>query len=96
VFPDDLGTSIVTAQFAEEEAAKWEPLFEASIDTASGVATRVPAAPPWMMFAWAGAGGVLGWLVSAMLATRTAAPAPAPARDDDDDEEEDEEEEEET
>jgi hypothetical protein len=98
VFPDDLGTSIVTAQFAEEEAAKWEPLFEASVDAARGVATRVPAAPPWMMFAWAGAGGVLGWLVSAMIATRTAAPAPspapAPARGAEEEDEEEEEEEE--
>lgn len=75
VFPDDAGTTIVTAQFAADEAPKWEPLFEASIEKARGVATRVPAAPPWMMVAWGGAGAVLGWLVSSMLASRKAAAA---------------------
>jgi hypothetical protein len=92
VFPDDAGTSIVTAQFATDEAGKWEPVFEASIGKARGVATRVPPAPPWMMLAWGGAGAVLGWLASAMLASRKDATAAPPAKkaepDDDEDEEE--------
>ncbi len=66
VFPDDQGTTIVTADFATEEATKWEPIFEASIGKAKGVATRVPSPPPWLYVGWATAGLVLGWLISAL------------------------------
>lgn len=67
VFPDDQGTSIVTADFASEEATTWEPIFEASIGKAKGVATRVPSPPPWMFAAWGAAGLALGWLVSSFV-----------------------------
>ncbi len=67
VFPDDEGTSIVTADFAEEEAMTWEPIFEASIAKAKGVATRVPSPPSWVFVGWGAAGLVLGWLASALV-----------------------------
>jgi hypothetical protein len=67
VFPDDNGTSIVTADFATEEASKWEPIFEASIGKAHGVATRVPSPPPWVFVGWGAAGLVLGWLVTSLV-----------------------------
>jgi hypothetical protein len=70
VFPDDTGTSIVTIDYGKDEAATWEPIFEASIAKAKGVATRVPAPPMWMYTAWGSAGLVLGWLASALLGSR--------------------------
>ncbi len=70
VFPDDQGTSIVTADFASEEASTWEPVFEASIGKAKGVATRVPGPPAWMYAGWAAAGLVLGWLASSLVFKR--------------------------
>lgn len=73
MFPDDAGTSIVTASYPTEQATRWEPLFEATIARAKGVATRVPAPPPWMYVAWGAAGLVLGWLAGALLAKRRAA-----------------------
>jgi hypothetical protein len=67
VFPDDQGTTIVTADFASEEAPKWEPIFEASIAKAKGVATRVPSPPVWMYAGWSVAGLALGWLASSLV-----------------------------
>jgi hypothetical protein len=75
-FPDDQGTSIVTAQFAEEEASRWEPAFEATIGAARGVATRLPSPPAWMFAAWGSAGFVLAWLVNGLLASRAKAKDP--------------------
>lgn len=67
MFPDDLGTSIVTVSYASEHATRWEPLFEATIGKAKGVATRTPRPPPWLYLAWGAAGLVLGWLATALL-----------------------------
>jgi hypothetical protein len=77
VFPDDAGTSIVTIDYGSDEAARWEPIFEASIAKAKGVATRVPPPPLWMHLAWGGAGLVLGWLGASLIGSRTPQPTPA-------------------
>ncbi|MBX3226045.1 MAG: hypothetical protein KIT84_29280 [Labilithrix sp.] len=66
MFPDDSGTSIVTASYPTDQATRWEPLFEATIGKAKGVATRVLPPPDWMYAAWGLAGLVIGWLVSAL------------------------------
>lgn len=79
MFPDDQGTSIVTASYPTDQAARWEPVIEATVSTARGAATRAPAPAPWVHGAWAAAGAVLGWLGTAILG-RGGAPAP-PARD---------------
>jgi hypothetical protein len=73
LFPDDDGTSIVKAYYGTETAVKWEPLLEASIETATGVATRLPSAPPIVYVGWATAGFVLGWLGYAVYASRAKA-----------------------
>jgi hypothetical protein len=70
MFPDDEGTSIVTASYPTEQASRWEPLFEATIGKAKGVATRTPPPPPWMYAAWGAAGLVIGWLASALMMKR--------------------------
>ena len=75
MFPDDGGTSIVTASYPTDQAAQWEPLLEASIGKASGVATRVPAPAVWTHAAWAGAGAVLGWLATAIALRKESEPA---------------------
>jgi hypothetical protein len=62
MFPDDTGTSIVTASYPTDQASTWEPLFEATINKAKGVAIRVPPPPTWTFAAWAAAGAVLGFL----------------------------------
>lgn len=66
MFPDDRGTSLVTASYPTDQAARWAPLLEATIGTAKGVATRVPSPSLWTRAAWALAGAVLGWLVMAI------------------------------
>jgi len=66
MFPDDDGTSIVTASYPVDQATRWEPLFEATIGKARGVATRAPAPAPWTYAAWAAAGAILGWFGSAI------------------------------
>ena len=66
MFPDDEGTSFVTASYPTEQGTRWEPLFEATIAKAKGVATRVLPPPNWMYAAWAAAGLVIGWLVTAL------------------------------
>ena len=45
----------------------WEPIFEASIAKAKGVATRVPQPAAWIFAGWGAAGLVLGWLASALV-----------------------------
>jgi hypothetical protein len=70
MFPDDEGTSIVTASYLTEQAPRWEPLFEATIGKAKGVATRTPAPPQWLYAAWAAAGLVIGWFASALVTRR--------------------------
>jgi hypothetical protein len=70
MFPDDSGTRIVTASYPTDQARRWEPLFEATIGTARGVATRTPAPTFWTRIAWAAAGGVLGWLAIAIVARK--------------------------
>jgi hypothetical protein len=73
MFPDDSGTSIVTASYPIDHAARWEPLFEATIGKARGVATRVPAPPFFVQVAWGFAGAVLGWFALALVGRRRAA-----------------------
>lgn len=70
IFPDDTGTSIVTASYPTEQAARFEPLFEATIATARGVAVQAPAPKLSTRVAWAGAGGVLAWLAAALFVRR--------------------------
>ena len=98
MFPDDSGTSLVTASYPTDEAAQWAPLLEATIGKAKGVATRVPAPAPWTHAAWALAGAVLGWLGTAIVmrsgsgATTSHAPkarTPKKARADEDDDDDD-------
>lgn len=76
IFPDDTGTSIVTASYPSDQAARWEPVFEATINKAKGVATRVPPPPPWHYGAFGGAGLVMGWLLAALV-LRDKPPAPS-------------------
>jgi hypothetical protein len=70
MFPDDTGTSIVTASYPTDQAARWEPLFEATIAKSRGVSVRVPAPSGVVIAGWAAAGAVLGWLATA-IAFRT-------------------------
>lgn len=77
MFPDDEGTSIVTASYLTEQAARWEPLFEATIGKAKGVATRTPPPPSWMYAAWGVAGLAIAWLATALVQRR----APAASRE---------------
>lgn len=67
MFPADAGTAIVTASYPTDQAVRWEPLFEATISKARGVATRVPAPTSLAYGVWAAAGAVLGWLASALV-----------------------------
>lgn len=61
VFPDDGGTSIVTAMFGADEEAKLAPVFDASIDRARGVAKRGVPISPFVYMIWGVGGAVLGW-----------------------------------
>lgn len=67
MFPDDSGTSIVTTSYPSDEAMRWEPLLDATIAKAKGVAVRAAAPPAWMYPVWAAAGAVLGWLATALI-----------------------------
>jgi hypothetical protein len=69
-FPDDRGTSIVTAGYPTVEAAIWEPAFDATIDTATGVALRALPPPWWAYMAWSIGGGVGGLFVARLLARK--------------------------
>jgi hypothetical protein len=60
MFPKNTGTAIVTALYPTDEASRWEPMFEATIARARGVATRVPPVAPWLYGAWGSAGSILG------------------------------------
>src|SRR5262249_40300327 len=66
MFQDDTGTSIVTYSYPTDQAARWEPLFEATIAKARGVAVRVPGPSTIVITGWAAAGAVLGWLATAI------------------------------
>lgn len=74
VFPTDEGTAITTALYGDGEVAKWQPVFEATIPKARGVALRVPLPPNWMYFAWGAAGAVIAWLTVALVAKKKDAP----------------------
>ena len=79
MFPDDGGTSIVTASYPSDQASRWEPLFEATIGTAKGVATRAPAPAPFTYLAWSLAGAMLGWFATALVKQKANAPQSASA-----------------
>jgi hypothetical protein len=70
VFPENEGTSIATISYPTEQAARWEPAFEATIDTAKGVATRVPPPPITHHVAWGGAAALLATLAATLLRRR--------------------------
>ena len=78
-FPDDTGTSIVTASFPVETAARWEPLVEATMITASGVAVRVSPPENWLYAAWGGAGAILAFLTAGLVRRKPAVSAASPA-----------------
>ncbi len=60
-FPDDTGTSIVTASFPSEEAGRWDPAFEATIEVSGGVARLAGATPAWQYFVWGGGAAVVAF-----------------------------------
>ena len=93
VFPTDEGAALTTAVYGKDEVAKWQPIFEATIDKAKGVALRVPSPPEWMYFAWGGAGLVLGWLGTALIPKDAPEKAPEKKKEKKKEEEEEEEEE---
>jgi hypothetical protein len=66
-FPDDRGVSLVTANFPSFEAAHWGPIFEATIETSRGVATRGVMTPLWVFLAWGGGGGLVAFGLLALL-----------------------------
>jgi hypothetical protein len=72
MFPDDTGTSIVTASYPTEQAARWEPVFEATIARARGVAVRAPGPPVWMHFGAGFAAFILAWFASALVVKKRA------------------------
>jgi hypothetical protein len=74
MFPDDDGTSIVTASYAIDQAARWEPLFEATIGKARGVATRVASPPLVTSAAWGLSSGILVWLAMGLVRRRAKEP----------------------
>ena len=78
MFPNDEGTAIVTASYVTEQATRWEPLFEATIAKAKGVATRTPPPPNWLYAAWGFAGFVIAWLATAVLMKPKPEPKPEP------------------
>jgi hypothetical protein len=80
MFPEDTGTAIVTASYPTDEASRWEPMFEATIARARGVATRVPPIAPWLYGAWGSAGAILGWLLAALIKRKDDAPAKEPKK----------------
>ncbi len=67
VFPENEGTAIATISYPVDQAPRWEPLFEATIDRSKGVATRVPPPPSWQHVAWGLGGLVLGGLAAALV-----------------------------
>lgn len=67
VFPENEGTSIATISYPVDRAARWEPLFEATIERSKGVATRVPPPPTWQHVAWGIGGLVVGGLAAALF-----------------------------
>jgi hypothetical protein len=73
-FPDGAGSSIVTALFPDEDAAKWERDFAATLDTAKGLAFRAPPPPLWTYAAWGVGAAVAIWgALSALARTRSRA-----------------------
>lgn len=63
VFPDDSGTSIVTASYPRDEMSKWEATFDAAALSATGVARRAPAVPATTFLMWGAGGSVLAALL---------------------------------
>jgi hypothetical protein len=76
-FPDNTGVSLVTCNFPSTEAAHWEPIFESTIETSRGVATRGAVTPLWMRVAW-GVGSFLVALLVALSWAKRPAPSAAP------------------
>lgn len=70
VFPENEGTSIVTASFPPELADPWEGRFLASIDRARGVARRVKGPPAWAYAAFALGGAALAWAAVRLVRSR--------------------------
>ncbi len=70
VFPDDEGTSIVTASYPRDEMSKWEATFDAAALSAKGVARKAPGVAASAFLMWAGGGAVLGALLVMMFLGR--------------------------
>jgi hypothetical protein len=80
-FPDNTGVSLVTANFSTSEAPHWEPVFEATIETSRGVASRGVETPVWMRVAW-GLGGAIVALLMVFGYSRKPAPVASPGSTD--------------
>lgn len=63
VFPDDSGTSIVTASYPRDEMSKWQAVFDAAALSASGAARRAPGVPVSTTLMWGAGGTVLAILL---------------------------------
>jgi hypothetical protein len=77
-FPDDRGTSLITANFPSREESHWTPIFEAPIQTTRGVATRGIRKPLWVNVAWGAGAGIASFAFLVFVggrAKRVAAPA---------------------
>lgn len=69
LFPDDSGSSIVTASFQTSLNERLTPELEKSLDDASGVKKLGKSAPNWMVLAWA-LGGLLFAIAAQMVIGR--------------------------
>lgn len=63
-FPDNTGVSIVTAQFMQSDAPAVQPLVEASVASARGVAFRAEPWPLWMRLGLGVLFGTFGWALA--------------------------------
>lgn len=67
LFPDDTGTTVVKAYVSEADAPNVLPLVEQTIESARGVAMRLPPPPSWAYAAFGAAGALLGWGVGVVI-----------------------------
>lgn len=70
VFPDDDGTSIVTASYPRDEMSKWEATFDAAALSATGVARKAPGIAGSSALMWGAGGGMLGALLVMVFVNR--------------------------
>lgn len=70
MFPDDTGSSIVTASFAVPSATRLVPAFEKAMDDSTGVKKLGRAAPNWVYYAWGLGALLVAVAAQALLARR--------------------------